>query len=229
LNEDNYVAKFTSLLYTEECQLEVDIRKYDMDATTLTPDKKTQLYWLTVPGLAEKRPSLLLGDKIFVKFLDNTREEFSGYVHAVQESRVGLKFAPKFVSKYISGMNCHVRFDFNRVCFKRLHRTLDTLKHTPKAITSPFLFPQLNDDDMQQQRIDQALDQFKKHKGITYRLNEQQRRAVYFIQANHAITPESHEDQLPPPYIIFGPPGTGKSSTLAEAIYQIYKNDGTKS
>lgn len=39
LEPANYNARFTTLLHIEECQMDVDIRKYDLNDTTLDVDK----------------------------------------------------------------------------------------------------------------------------------------------------------------------------------------------
>ena len=58
----NYKDKFSALLHVEEHQMNVDIRKYDMEAVTMNVYKENKkLLTLKVPGLAENRPSLLRG------------------------------------------------------------------------------------------------------------------------------------------------------------------------
>ena len=57
----NYTAKFQALLHVEELQMEIDIRQYDMKAAQLRRCDNPRLLALTVPGLAESRPSLLRG------------------------------------------------------------------------------------------------------------------------------------------------------------------------
>ena len=46
------------------------------------------------------------------------------------------------------------------------------------------------------------------------RLNERQKKAVYRILCGNG---------RPTPYVLFGPPGTGKSVTVVEAILQVLK------
>lgn len=48
-----------------------------------------------IPGLAEKRPSVLQGDPVFVQ--DNVDNRwYQGFVHKVELEFVGLKFGSKF-------------------------------------------------------------------------------------------------------------------------------------
>ena len=98
----SYCHKFSMLLHVEEMQMEVDIAKYRMDMAKLKkPKAKTDQSFLTldVPGLAEKRPSLVRGDRLFVKKLaaDGTpeRKRYEGFVHRVELNKVFLKFSSK--------------------------------------------------------------------------------------------------------------------------------------
>lgn len=45
--------------------MRVDIRQYDLPGATILPEKN--FYVIAVPGLAEKRPSVLRGDAVRVK------------------------------------------------------------------------------------------------------------------------------------------------------------------
>ena len=82
--------------------MEVDIQKYRMEKAKLKmPKAKTVQDFLTldVPGLAEKRPSLVRGDRLFVRKLgaDGTAEKkrYEGFVHQVELNKVYLKFSKK--------------------------------------------------------------------------------------------------------------------------------------
>jgi len=66
-----YTQYFTKLLFCEELQAEQDIRQFDMSNVALI--KRGTLYELSVPGLAEKRPSVLKGDSVHGIVLDDRR------------------------------------------------------------------------------------------------------------------------------------------------------------
>ncbi len=113
LNASNYVKRFDVLLHLEEIQQEIDIRDFDMPRTCLRPCR--EYLALAVPGLAEGRPSVLVGDKIFLSVPGELEDgpQYEGYVHDILREEVLLKFHPDFHSSY-AGEDYDVRFSFNR-------------------------------------------------------------------------------------------------------------------
>jgi helicase MOV-10 len=100
----SYCDKFSKLLHVEEMQMEVDMAKYKMKKAKLKKPKasakgKQEYLTLEVPGLAEKRPSLVRGDRLFVRKLaaDGTPEKkrYEGYIHHVELNQVFLKFSAR--------------------------------------------------------------------------------------------------------------------------------------
>ena len=77
---------------------------------------RTHLLQLDIPGLAEKRPSVLKGDKIYVTIAaDETLDienpgkernvkEYEGFVHDVEETRVLLGFSDRLLKRYLPSM-----------------------------------------------------------------------------------------------------------------------------
>lgn len=65
LDMDNYKQRFTYLLFLEEIQLSLNMRKFNMSDAIF--HKNGEYLALKIPGLAEKRPSLMKGDRIYVK------------------------------------------------------------------------------------------------------------------------------------------------------------------
>ena len=47
-----------------------------------------------MPGLAEGKPSLIVGDKVYVSILPETASmvEYQGYIHVVERDEIQLKF-----------------------------------------------------------------------------------------------------------------------------------------
>jgi helicase MOV-10 len=62
---------------------------------------------LNVPGLAEKRPSLLYGDSVFVTLPNGRRVTWEGCVHEIERETVLLHFDRRFYSIYI-GQECRI-------------------------------------------------------------------------------------------------------------------------
>lgn len=59
LNLDNYKANFSTLLWLEEIQAEIDLKDYYMSGVTLK--RNGNLLVLEVPGVEEGRPRLVPG------------------------------------------------------------------------------------------------------------------------------------------------------------------------
>ncbi|NWY03235.1 SDE3 helicase, partial [Nothoprocta ornata] len=207
LQSDNYQKKFQLLLHLEEIQMEVDIRRYDMQDVTMVQDRA--LLVLEVPGVAESRPSVLRGDHLFAS-LSSEREQsplvlYKGYVHAVELEKVKLGFSPRLHSKFPNNLRFDVTFTFNRLPLQVQHRAAALAMQRGLA---RVLFPSsscqqsLLDGAFQPRWFDQKLQD-----------NEEQRRAVTHIVAGTS---------RPAPYLIFGPPGTGKTVTMVEAIKQVW-------
>ncbi|NWQ59485.1 SDE3 helicase, partial [Neopipo cinnamomea] len=207
LEADNYQEKFQLLLHLEEIQMEVDIRRYDMKDVTMVQDRG--LLVLNVPGVAENRPSVLRGDHLFVH-LSSERDcspliQYKGYVHSVELEKVKLGFSRKMLSKFVNNLKFDVTFTFSRLPLQVQHRAVVLARRHglssllfPSASCHMSLFP----GPFQPRWFDRKL-----------QANKEQCRAV-----THIVTGMSR----PAPYLIFGPPGTGKTVTVVEAIKQVW-------
>lgn len=198
-NSDTYSRHMKHLIWTEEFQMEHDLQIYDTDAKL---DKHGVFYHLDVPGLAENRPSVLVGDKILAKPKGSeTSRWFSGGVHFVRKESVGLRFDPSF--KWTAGQVYNIRFKLNRIPLRRQHQALDTAFKQDRV-----LFPS-------PEHIQGPLNA-NVHLNIVNKLianNPNQLLAVKGIVGQQAGAV---------PFVIFGPPGTGKTVTVVEAIRQLY-------
>ncbi len=99
------------------------------------PLRQSTLLRLQVKGLSEGRPSVLVGDYILVRPVDQPDKTwFQGRVHDVAMLHVRLGFSDKF-STY-RGNKFDVRFVLNRLPHRRAHHAL-----VNKNVPPRLLFP----------------------------------------------------------------------------------------
>lgn len=72
LSFETYKDRFHILLYLEEIAQTLSLQKYDIESAIMR--RCGEYLTLEVPGLAEKRPSLLVGDRAIVSFQWNTSQ-----------------------------------------------------------------------------------------------------------------------------------------------------------
>uniref|UniRef100_A0AAX7V9Z3 RNA helicase n=1 Tax=Astatotilapia calliptera TaxID=8154 RepID=A0AAX7V9Z3_ASTCA len=209
LKMKNYSHRFHLLLHLEEIQMEVDIRKYDLLNQTMTQDQgNRKLLKLRVPGVAENRPSVLRGDCLRVSKSEDTVQPitvYTGYVHRVELDSVKLGFSKKLLQIFISNMKFNVEFTLNRYPLKLQHRAVDlAVKHQLEEV----LFPSGCKKSISTSLCRMFNRQLEN--------NPEQHAAVQRIVAGSS---------KPAPHLVFGPPGTGKTITVVEAINQVSKAD----
>ncbi|XP_057958127.1 probable RNA helicase SDE3 [Malania oleifera] len=202
LRGKNYASYFKTLLAMEEIHIEEDMRSYDMERVKMRREGNRFLS-LEVPGLAERRPSLVHGDSIFVKPAsqdanDNT-PPYQGFIHRVEADKVFLKFANEFHCCHRDETFYNVQFTYNRVIVRRLYRAVEAAE----SLETKLLFP----SESRRRRIKAT-----PLVPISCNLNEEQMCSIEMILGCKGA----------PPYVIYGPPGTGKTMTLVEAILQVY-------
>lgn len=202
LRRDNYIDYFRTLLAIEEVKMEEDMRDYDMESVTMKC-KGPQFLSLDVPGLAERRPSLVYGDFIFARLATADASEitpYQGYIHRVEAEEVYLKFNPEFHINHDSRNLYNVQFAFNRMGVRRLHQAIEATE----SLNEEILFP----SGISRTRNIKAA-RLAPNSCV---LNKEQTTAVEKILGCKGGAP----------YVIHGPPGTGKTRTLIEAIIQLH-------
>ncbi|KAF5351162.1 hypothetical protein D9756_008289 [Leucocoprinus leucothites] len=180
LDAETHGRHFKTLIWIEEHQMEEDLERYDMVDSTL--NKHDRYYYLHVPGLAEKRPSVLIG-----KYLSRSKRTLK----ATGTQAMSTLFAE--MKLVLSSMNLSERaldtaFTEARILFPDSSHLpmVPTLRLLPSTINKLIL------------------------------TNVPQLQAVSSIVA---AAPGSL------PFVVFGPPGTGKTITVVEAILQLVKKN----
>uniref|UniRef100_A0A8D3D7W7 RNA helicase n=1 Tax=Scophthalmus maximus TaxID=52904 RepID=A0A8D3D7W7_SCOMX len=216
LSWENYAEKFQLLLFLEELQMVVDMKRYNIpnddkeEHAVMTRDAKNKkLLVLEVPGVAENRPSVLRGDELLVRPAGETGVKYRGYVHSVELNRVKLGFSSELLSRFYEGMKFSVEFTVNRLTLRLQHRAAELVEEHG---LEELLFPAAPSIHVFLRSSVHSLFDWKLER------NEEQFRAVKHIVAGSS---------RPAPYLVFGPPGTGKTVTLVEAIKQIEKTQAS--
>lgn len=227
LSEANHRSRFHDLLHIAEVDGSIDMCRYTKERVSFVKRGEGAEYLtLTVPGLAEGRPSVLTGDRVIAKSSSCGIKAavFEGVIHKVLKDEVWLKFVPTFHASYNSE-DYDVYFEQSRTCFRRCHAALD-ICHSNQA--KLWLFPkgvktkppqvaivESEETELVESKFDSNMyaNRLKKLVWFNKKLNYRQKEAVRNIMLGEA---------RPLPYIIFGPPGTGKTVTLVETVLQIY-------
>lgn len=218
-NTHSYRSLFHALLWVEEIQKVKNMRDYGIEKAVLVRTNGG-LFRLQVPGLAESRPSLITGDKVLVKKESSTNTLYAGEVEQVEQTAVLLRFHSSFGKAFSERQFYDVQFKLNRKMLRVSHQAIDQVINATyfnswlgsSALTSA-VEQMLQSDPSSRLGVTAATPlhslQTTAHNKS---LNFEQLRAV------HEIRNGTDGDSA---YIIFGPPGTGKSATIVETALQL--------
>ncbi|KAJ3228306.1 hypothetical protein HK099_004299 [Clydaea vesicula] len=209
LNSINFIEYFKELLLLEERQMIVDIENYtkaininELIRIPISNSRSDCFYKIECPGVADDRPNVNYGDKIFVVHANQT---YSGYVWKVESAAVLVKFTDNFKTLIQNSeeKTAILKFKFSRTSLRYAHRGLDLLGFCGTENFRNWCFP------VNTTNFDANNSEFTNIALHSKKLNAEQKKAVTRIVFNlHGSTP----------HIIFGPPGTGKTLTLVESI-----------
>nr|XP_061812498.1 RNA helicase Mov10l1-like [Nerophis lumbriciformis] len=194
LSASNAQARFSTLLWMEEIHAENELGGFTIQGVLL---RKGVVYLhLEILGLAEGRPYLTIGDRILLKSpqSDGGVMEYVSYVVEINDEDVSLRVNSDFHHSYL-GEPLDVEFCYNRTTMKRCHHAVEQIKSFVENSNVPL-------------KPTPRLGHF-----FNRDLNPAQKEAVKRILAGEC---------RPTPYVLFGPPGTGKTITLIEVILQVY-------
>lgn len=219
LTFSSYEKTFHALLYLEEIQVYHTMRRYDRDRAHFI--REGEYLALHVANIAESRPSLVLGDFVLATnpFLTPNTNPGSlivanrGDIHKVLSDRVLIRFNDNFHSSY-NNEDWRLEFHCSRMGMRKCHFAIQKCIN---QLGPEFLFPSKINIKPPQLDVHLEGNRLMTAKGVEIpwfntNLNIVQKEAVVNVLRGEA---------RPMPYVLFGPPGTGKTSTLIETILQI--------
>ena len=207
-NLSEFFKFFKSLLFVEEMKLNVEISKYDMESAKLflIYDSGYYLYKLDVPGLSERRPSILIGDTVLLKHNFPNHME-SGKVWSINLDNIYISLPEYMEEKYYI---CDVHFKLNRKMFRMMQNALEKWADDPSLHK---LFSSAPNNAISNNLKNDS----SKYKVLSMELNSMQSKFINAVVSS-CKTPFQF------PLIIIGPPGTGKTTTIVESIIQVLKH-----
>ncbi|XP_053966431.1 putative helicase MOV-10 isoform X2 [Anastrepha ludens] len=170
---------------------------YD-DVIVLPPDEVPQ----TLGDIMNKMEQFVYEPGV-KKSSNKKNKPFLGRIESISYGRVAFKCARDIpIDKTYT-----ILFRPARMVIRYQYRALEQLVAIPPLVLKKFLFPE---KVMVQELPALSLELFNK----AINTSPEQLQAIQYV-VNNSVEKSA-------PYIIFGPPGTGKTTTLVEAILQIY-------
>ncbi|KAJ3294685.1 hypothetical protein HDU79_010643 [Rhizoclosmatium sp. JEL0117] len=214
-----HFAELTSVEVEARTQEMLGFTLYGVTISTSSPLQKKQsrglqLWEVIVPGVLEDSPRIRIGDALLIRAISPfDGVEYEAFVYSVVRRTATITFiAPALPNIEIGSTEFNIQFIYTDIAARYATRALYSLQYyVSKDCGRKLLFPEPEDAILKlatepKSSFDFGLDFFDDQ------LNRAQKKAVYSILNN------KYGDI---PYLIWGPPGTGKTKTCIEAIYQI--------
>lgn len=210
----NYADKLSALIYLEEIDSGIEIRRHGIQGAQL--QRKGEYLTLRVPGMTDGKPDLSVSDSVVLRKSDRAHlVEYHGFIHHLlqENEEILLKFHTQFQENFSESESFDVEFKHSRVPFRRCHFAV---RLAQRRGSSNFLFPKNVESRKSAEKNMRGSNGMVNTVAIEHfnnKLNCRQKQAVHRIFTKGSTSC---------PYIIFGPPGTGKTMTLVEIILQLY-------
>ncbi|XP_055679175.1 putative helicase MOV-10 isoform X2 [Lutzomyia longipalpis] len=207
VTKGNYVNFWSTFIQMEDSAASEQLSKIDKFKVNLIYSQG--YYLLHIPNLLEEN-MLMEGDKVHIVESKGQLDHLSsqtirklkksfGRVYELKKDHVVLDFEDMIVLK---DLKYDIHFLTNRMTIQLERQALDFVEQHK---IQKFFFPEcLTKHSIDFHGFDWVNESIKTNP-------EQQSAVIHIVQ----------KSSFPSPYILMGPPGTGKTTTLVEAIYQI--------
>ncbi|KAI0980155.1 hypothetical protein GJ496_009287 [Pomphorhynchus laevis] len=209
LNAENYSKKFHFLLHLE--QIAREIQAFSIPELPVIFKKEEQCFTFEWPYEDEGVINIFYNDKIIV---DGRHD---GFVNKMDGSTISVKFNRAFHNSYKSNQVCRIRVVPNESTYRRCHEAIHqaSMKNIPNIFTVENCIAGDNLIQFNSNSLTRLTDT-SNFEWFNTKLNPEQKQAVVCM-----LSPASNSKCLHP-FVLFGPPGTGKTITLVEAIEQSF-------
>lgn len=208
LSQDNYLKVFSTLLSLEEIKINLDFQKPGKASFLLKPfPNYGGWFFLEVSDSFSGQSSIVVGSEVAVDVYSGQKKlgpQFRGRVMEIRDGMIFFKFSERFQQTYREGMRVDLRFFLNRLPLRLMHRAIVLCKE--RELWS-FVLPKCDEPSEPAVKVDE-LSFFNR----SIATNAEQCSAVKNIVLGL---------HRPYPFLLFGPPGTGKTVTLVEALNQV--------
>lgn len=209
IDPKNYLMLFKIMLYLEGCCYMSEAEKHNMSDQELKRQSEN-VFVIQVPTLNEDDPFIFINDEVKISVVGTTNT-WNFRVIDIVNKKVYISPYDDTVVLDTLKEKYHFRFYPSNWPIRCCHYVLYIMN---KYQLVDLMFPKIDKNHFTLPNT--KLNWY--HKSVA--TNPEQRAAVMNILHNSAY---------PAPYIIFGPPGTGKTTTLVEAICQVREQVKSKS
>ena len=138
MTPQNYIQKLRHAIYLDEIAMEIAFKSYHIPKARF--EQSNEYLKLAVKDVAEKRPSIIMGDAVEVSdpFRDEKNQMFyKGFIHKVENDAVLIKFHEDFHENH-RNKEYTVNFFFSRSSYKQQNHAIDKVVN---ELGFDFLFP----------------------------------------------------------------------------------------